>query len=240
MSTGPNCVVASAINASMSATALASASCATAGCPTAEMLPAVCSARTRSMSPTTTLAPAIASAVASARPIPDPPPVTTATLPSISTFTSERPKPGRQFTFRLIGAQHCRAVRPGQHSACHRIRLVERDAVDLRERLADAAVRAVIELAAADPVHPGPGILQTQNQTPAQRTLGNAAFVGGDAISRNCLKNVGGHLHDITEPLRQARRVHRKRAGVSERVDGGIHRVRQPALLTDLLEQPRT
>src|ERR1700737_527580 len=114
------------------------------------MLPAVCSARTRSMSPMTTRAPAVASAVASARPIPDPPPVTTATLPSISMFTSERPKPVRQFMFRLIWAQYRRAVRPGQHSACHRIHLVERDAVDLGKRVADAAVLAVIALPAAD------------------------------------------------------------------------------------------
>src|SRR6201997_4793358 len=116
-------------------------------------MPAVCSARTRSMSPNTTRAPAAASAVASARPIPDPAPVTTATLSSMSISFLERAKSLGALTFGMVWPQHRCCMRSGQNSARHCVDFVEGNAVYLGQRVADAAILAVIELAAADPIH---------------------------------------------------------------------------------------
>jgi hypothetical protein len=48
------------------------------------------------------------------------------------------------------------------------IDLVEGDAVDLFQRMRDAAVFAVVQLTAADAVHPRAGVLQPENEPAAQ------------------------------------------------------------------------
>jgi hypothetical protein len=68
----------------------------------------------------------------------------------------QRAKPVRQLMFGSVRPQHRGTVLPGQHSARHRIDLVKGNAVYLSQRVANAAMLAVIELAAADSVHPRP------------------------------------------------------------------------------------
>ena len=94
-----------------------------------------------------------------------------------------RPKRLWQRPFRRLRAQHGGAVGTGQQLARDGVHLVERDLVDLAEGVLDAAVFAVVELAAADAVHPRTGILEPEHQPAAQRTLGDPAFRFGDAVA---------------------------------------------------------
>ena len=52
----------------------------------------------------------------------------------------------------------------------------------------DAAVLAVVQLAAADAVHPRAGVLEAEHQPAAQRSLGDSALGLGDAVARHRLR----------------------------------------------------
>src|SRR5271166_6251144 len=87
--------------------------------------------------------------------------------PSTIGLIYHRPKLLRQRSFRAIRAQDRGAEGLAQQSAGDRVDLVEGDRVDLLQGVLDAAVRAVVQLAATDAAHPRAGILQTQNQPAA-------------------------------------------------------------------------
>src|SRR5262245_5878610 len=87
----------------------------------------------------------------------------------------DAPKRLRQRPFRPLRSQDRGAVGPGQQLLRDGVDVLDRDALDLVEGLRDAAVLTVVQLAAADTVHPRTGILQPEHQTAAQRALGYSA-----------------------------------------------------------------
>src|SRR5882757_203750 len=74
------------------------------------------------------------------------------------------PKRLWQRLFRSLWAQNRGAVGSGQQLTRDGVHLLEGDIVDLAEGVRDAAVFAVVELTAADAVHPGAGVLQPEHQ----------------------------------------------------------------------------
>src|SRR3712207_8634869 len=67
--------------------------------------------------------------------------------------------------FRSLRPQDGRAVRAGQQPVRDGVHLVERDRLDLRQGLLDAAMLAVVQLAAADAIHPRPGVFRSEEHT---------------------------------------------------------------------------
>src|SRR3954470_2098574 len=128
----------------------------------------------------------------------------------------DAPKRLWQRLFRSLWAQDGGAVGAGQQWVRDGIDFLEGDAFDLGEGLRDAAVFTVVELAAADAVHPRPGILQPEHQPAAQRSLGDSAFRFGDAVARHLLEHFGGHPDHFVESLGLARGVDRQRPSVGE------------------------
>ena len=112
--------------------------------------------------------------------------------------------------------------------------------VDQLQCLVDASVLAVVQLAAADAVHPRAGVLETEHQPAAHGPLGDPALGFGDPVAGHRRQHVGGHPGDLGEALGQARGIDRQRAAVGEGVHRRIHRVGQPARFANLLEQART
>ena len=128
----------------------------------------------------------------------------------------------------------------GQHLAGHRVDLIDGDVVDALQGVGNGAVLAVVEFTAAEAIHPGRRIFQSEHQRTAQRTLGDPALAVGDAVAGHRLKHLVGQSHHLVESFRQATGIDGEGSAVRERVDGRIHRVGQATGLSDLLEQPRT
>src|SRR5262245_64140588 len=127
-------------------------------------------------------------------------------------YRSARDAPKRlwQRPFRSVWAQDRGAVGPGQQLVRDGVDVLDGDRLDLVEGVRDAAVCAVVELAAANAVHPRTGILQPQHQTAAQRALGYSTFRLGDAVARHLLEHLSGHPDDFVEPFGLAPGVDRE------------------------------
>ena len=85
--------------------------------------------------------------------------------------------------FEVCGPSTAPPYGSGQQFARDGVHLVEGHRFDLGEGVGDGAVLAVVQLAAADPVHPGTGILETEHQSATQRALRDPAFGLGDAVA---------------------------------------------------------
>src|ERR1700756_4379080 len=112
-----------------------------------------------------------------------------------------RPKLLGQRPFRRVRTQDRGAVALAQQPVGHRVDLLDGHRVDLLQGVLDAAVFAVVQFAAADAAHPGAGVLQPEDETAAQRALGDAAFRLGDAVACHRFEHLGGHGHDVVETL---------------------------------------
>ena len=137
------------------------------------------------------------------------------------------------------GPDHRRGERLGEQLAGERGDVLRRDGGDPVEALADRALVAVVELGAADPVHPRRRVLQPQHQPTAQVALRAGDLGRGQPVRRDLGEDGADDRDDLLQPLRRAPGVHAERARVGVGHRGRVHRVRQPALLPDLLEQPR-
>src|ERR1700756_1318287 len=136
--------------------------------------------------------PALVTAAASAG-VPGPPAIGAPTMGTVmsqkprtlwSTSTMRliyhRPKLLGQRSFRRIRTQHSGAVALAEQPVGDRVDLLDGHLVDPLQGVLDAAVFAVVQLAAADAAHPRAGVLEPQHKTAAQRALGDAAFRLGD------------------------------------------------------------
>src|SRR3954447_20314747 len=128
----------------------------------------------------------------------------------------DTPKRLGQSLFGPLRPQDGGTVRSSQQLVCDGVDILEGDSVDLAEGVRDAAVFAVVELAAADSVHPRTGILQSEHQPAAQRALGDATFCFGDAVARHLLEYFGRHPDHLVEPFGLTPGVDRQRAAVGK------------------------
>ena len=98
---------------------------------------------------------------------------------------------------------------------------------------------AVDELGLADPRHPRAGVLQAEHQSPAQLPLAADELLLGDAVGGDLLSSPGTTARTSSSLAGQAAARDAHHAGVGVVAGEREHRVRQAALLPDLLEQPR-
>src|SRR6516165_342377 len=133
--------------------------------------------------------PALDTAAANAG-VPGPPAIGAPTMgtaisqkPSTIRLIYHRPKLLGQRSFRGIRAQNGGTVVLGEQAAGHRVDLLDGHPVDLLQGVLDAAMSAVVQFAAADAAHPGAGVLESEDEPAAQRALGDAAFLLGDAVA---------------------------------------------------------
>src|SRR5918992_4070281 len=127
----------------------------------------------------------------------------------------------------------------GEDVAGHGLNVVRRYRVDLGEHIVDRQQLFVHQLALADAAHPRPGVLEPEDHGAAQLPL-----AAGQLLEREAALGDLGHLvaadrQDLVDLGRLAPGVDAERAGVGVLRGVTVDRVRQPALLPDLLEQPR-
>src|SRR5690606_37056464 len=145
----------------------------------------------------------------------------------------------RQILKVSIRTHHRGGERAPQHLTREVSHILDGDLVDALQRLLHAEVPPVVQLRLADAAHPRRAVLQPQHQAAAQLAAAPLHLFLGEPVLRDLGEDPAHHLGDLAQPIRSAPRVHRERAGPRVRRGGRVHRVGQPALLPDLLEQPR-
>src|SRR5215472_8489157 len=119
----------------------------------------------------------------------------------------------------------------------HLLYLVVRYRLDLREDLVHRLKPRVDELGFAEPAHPGRRILQPEDDRPAQLALAAVQLL----VGQSGLDHLGDLLLTDCEDFlglgRQAAGINAPLAAVSVLRTEAVHRIGQPALFPDLLEQ---
>ena len=108
---------------------------------------------------------------------------------------------------------------------------------DPLEGLVDARVAAVDQLDGTEPPHAGAGVLQAEREGAGDLALRTRQLELVDAPLPHAGQLLGQQLDHLGGAAGPARGVHPEQAGVAVAGAEGIHRVRQPALLADVLEQ---
>ena len=95
------------------------------------------------------------------------------------------------------------------------------------------------DLRASDSGHAAAGVLKRKDQRPFHVSTGSFKLFFLEAILGDVLELPPGDGQDLFGPGRRGPGVDGEQSGLSEHGVVAVHGVRQPALLPDLLEQPR-
>src|SRR3954463_13600264 len=155
-----------------------------------------------------------------------------------------------------VGAHHGQAGLAGEQVGADRSHLLLVDRVEpaedpapsplLRvprgepaEALAHRQVLTVRQLAFAEPAHPGAGVLQSEHQAALELAAAAGDLLGGQPVGGDAREFLADQPEHLRHPLGRAAGVDGEGPGARVVRERRADAVDQPALLPDLLEQPR-
>src|SRR3954468_12741362 len=138
-----------------------------------------------------------------------------------------------------VGAHHGQAGLAGEQVGADRSHLLLVDRVEPAEDLAHRQVLAVRQLALAEAAHPGAGVLQAEHQPALELAAAAGDLLGGQPVGGDAREFLPDQPEHLGHPLGGAPGVDGEGPGAGVVRERRTDAVDQPALLPDLLEEPR-
>src|SRR3954471_4388851 len=138
-----------------------------------------------------------------------------------------------------VGAHDGQAGLAGEQVGADRPHLLLVDRVEPAEDLAHRQVLTVRQLALAEPAHPGAGVLEPQHDPALELAAAAGDLLGGQPVGGDAPEFLADQPEHLRPPLGRAPGIDREGPGARVVRERRADAVDQPALLPDLLEQPR-
>ncbi len=139
-----------------------------------------------------------------------------------------------------VGADHRQRARLGREDALDRtVDVVAVDRFDARDQFVEVGHLALHLLGPSQPPHSTRRRLERHRERTGEVSLRRVSLGAGEPIGHQPIELRLDDLDGLGDAFGRRARVHGEEAGIGEGRAVRVHGVRQPALLPDLLEQPR-